>query len=379
MLPAPMATSILLDCANYAETNPDIAGVGVRVSFYLQAFFIVLLVDRSWEDAPVALWTFIVTSFGILLAAIIQRSQLSIFQALQLSNLIWLANFSIFFSLASYSRQRAEAAENIQQSRSLSSDFKVKYGAMLQTIFSMALTLYIWANAPTFGNQPECSPYIKFMLFALEVPALGAGRIIGLTFTGLLTAIYLRVSMHDIQSYRTRMHRLRQSSLSDNKSTIGQPGGNSDKFPTATVTERLNDVEHTAVSNGTIIARSTCGAGPRSPDPPTLSAQSPQLVRRPKRRRWSFDLDPMFVGIIICQIMVFTYFIVSSELFLKRNPTTSNGASQWSFGQILALIVVTPSALSVADAMKRHGLKRLSRRRRQGLEYNSNLMHTDTV
>ncbi|KAJ3511384.1 hypothetical protein NLJ89_g4121 [Agrocybe chaxingu] len=157
-----MATLILLDCTNYAETNPDIAGVvrkapstsifrltgrtlqGVRVSFYLQAFFIVLLVDRSWEDAPVALWTFIVISFGILLAAIIQRSQLSLFQALQLSNLIWLANFSIFFSLASYSRQRAEAAEDIQQSRSLSSDFKVKYGAMLQTIFSMALTLYIW-------------------------------------------------------------------------------------------------------------------------------------------------------------------------------------------------------------------------------------------
>ena len=50
---------------------------------------LVLLVDRSWEDAPSALWTFIATSFGLTIAAIVEREQLSLFQALQVSNLVW--------------------------------------------------------------------------------------------------------------------------------------------------------------------------------------------------------------------------------------------------------------------------------------------------
>lgn len=51
----------------------------------------VLLVDRSWEDAPGALWNFIATSFGLTLASLIQYSQnnLSLYEALEVSNLVW--------------------------------------------------------------------------------------------------------------------------------------------------------------------------------------------------------------------------------------------------------------------------------------------------
>lgn len=91
--------------------NPDISGIGVRLSFYLQNLFlgkrvscvslhefaemlvcgVVLLVTRSWEDAPGALWTFVTTSFGLTVAAVIQAKnhELSFFQALQVSNLVW--------------------------------------------------------------------------------------------------------------------------------------------------------------------------------------------------------------------------------------------------------------------------------------------------
>lgn len=53
--------------------------------------FLVLLVDRSWQDAPSALWTFIATSFGLTIAALVQaaRGDLTLFQALQVSNLVW--------------------------------------------------------------------------------------------------------------------------------------------------------------------------------------------------------------------------------------------------------------------------------------------------
>lgn len=61
----------------------------IDIAFHVCSFRSVLLTDRSWQDAPIALWTFIATSAGLTLAAIVQRSQLSLFEALQVSNLVW--------------------------------------------------------------------------------------------------------------------------------------------------------------------------------------------------------------------------------------------------------------------------------------------------
>jgi len=72
----------------------------------------------------------------------------------------------------------------------------------------------------------------------------------------------------------------------------------------------------------------------------------------------------MLIGIMICQILVFIYFVVSTELLLKYNDGAYSSAQQMGFGQILALIVVLPSALSVIGALKEHGLKRLSKRKK---------------
>jgi hypothetical protein len=59
----------------------------------------------------------------------------------------------------------------------------------------MALTIYMWcdknrdlssrrhiellyrSNAATFGSTPECSHLINYMVFAVRLPALGAGRV----------------------------------------------------------------------------------------------------------------------------------------------------------------------------------------------------------
>ncbi|KDR85479.1 hypothetical protein GALMADRAFT_234372 [Galerina marginata CBS 339.88] len=362
-----MSSLALVECVDYADTNPDIAGVGVRISFYLQAFLLVLLVDRSWEDAPLALWTFIVTSFGITLAAIIQREQLSFFQALQLSNLIWLANFGIFVALATYSRHKAEAIARVQENGQIASDFKVKYGAMFQTLFSMSLTLYMWAKAPTFGNQPECSPFVKFVLFAFKVQALGAGRYIGLILSSLLMLLYIWISVHDMRSTHRQNPNpqlLRGIPENDKKKTTLRP---SPLSPLSSMT-LPNGGPNLQLTQAPSTASNRWPTGLHSQESPTLQARLHSALRRPKRRRWSLDVDPMFVGIVICQVLVFTYFVISSELLLLHNPSTNNDANQWGFGQILALIVITPSALSVIDAMSRHGFRRLSKRKRRSLD-----------
>ena len=61
------------------------------VLIYSYSSYIVFLVNRSYEDAPNALWTFIMTNIGLTLAAVVQQThhQLSFFQALQVSNLVW--------------------------------------------------------------------------------------------------------------------------------------------------------------------------------------------------------------------------------------------------------------------------------------------------
>jgi hypothetical protein len=37
----------------------------------------------------------------------------------------------------------------------------------------------------TFRSQPNCSPFVKYMLFGFEVPVLGAGRTVGLAVTSI--------------------------------------------------------------------------------------------------------------------------------------------------------------------------------------------------
>lgn len=59
----------------------------------------VLLVNRSWEEASSALWTSVVTSFGLTIAAIAQAQKqvtprLSLYEAIQVSNLVWYAFYS---------------------------------------------------------------------------------------------------------------------------------------------------------------------------------------------------------------------------------------------------------------------------------------------
>jgi len=71
----------------------------------------------------------------------------------------------------------------------------------------------------------------------------------------------------------------------------------------------------------------------------------------------------MLLGIAAFQIVVFTYFVVSSELLLLWNPNQNDG-EVWGFGQILALIVIIPSALAVFNAFRAHGFQRLHRKRK---------------
>jgi len=281
------------------------------------------------------------------------------------SNLVWLANFGTFVALASYSRQKA-ASHNEPNVRA-GADYNVKFGAMTQTVFSMALTIYMWSKADTFGNMPECSHLVNYIIFAIKVPVLGAGKIIGLTASSILTAAYVLITLHELRSYRRsrkecggRIDSLPPTSPRSPKamsSATSVPTGSND-FPLLGPIIPTSYHQHTQTQ-----------APPQYPKESLSHVPNVTRKRRPRRRRWSYEVDPMLIGITICQIIVFTYFIVSTELLLSYNQGSSS-AQQLGFGQILALIVVLPSALSVVGALKKHGLKRLSKRKKKNVRRN---------
>ncbi|KAJ7597483.1 hypothetical protein C8J56DRAFT_321192 [Mycena floridula] len=398
-------------CSGFATTNSDISGVGVRVSFYLQTFLLVLLVDRSWQDAPVALWTFIFTSLGLMLAAVVDSKDLTFFQALQVSLLVWLANFGTFVALASYSRKKAASHRRKKHRKKQDPDYGVKIGAMLQTCLSMILTIYMWVTAPTFGPISACSTLIYFPLFGARIKALGSGRIVSLVFASFLTVAYCATTLHELRSYYINRARKSKSSgeccdtdlekgsraggtslTMRSASSIYNPGNRrlppsplilpSASYPrilnqdvSSSPTETTNPGSRkmtSAISLGSsndLSSRQNIAATSSPQLSPTLLTSTPTNVTylstsprtRPKRRKWSLEIDEMFVGILICQILVFGYFIACSELLLHYNNADDSNAI--GFGQILALIVVLPSLLSVVGALRKNGLRRLTKKK----------------
>lgn len=380
-------------CAGLSN-NPDISGKGVRISFYLQTFLLVLLVDRSWQDAPAALWTFISTSFGLTVAAVVQASfrQLSFFQALQVSNLVWLANFGTFLALASYSRRKANSKSKAKTQRS---DNFVKLGATLQTLLSMALTLYMWTHASAF-ESPECVPTIKYVIFAFNIPVVGSGRRGALAVTSILTVAYVGITLRELWSFchdrrRQKKRRMAKEERKARKNQLPSPVTSGHSLPSPMSTPSMPAIVVTPSANGSHLTSGSLPVLANSLQPTTRSmtqrhdsqhsedtsstgapshrpvgtTTSHQRHGRPKRRRWFADFDPMFLGITTFQGIIFTYFIVSGELLLSRNPTTDDIESkQWGFGQILAIIIIIPSTFSVIQAFYEHGMGRLHRRRK---------------
>ncbi|KAK7695290.1 hypothetical protein QCA50_002480 [Cerrena zonata] len=349
------------DCKQGQSVNPDISGIGVRLSFYLQNFLLVLLVDRSWEDAPSALWTFTSTSCGLTIAAIVQArsGQLSFFQALQVSNLVWMANFGTFLALASYSRHRERHEEEEEQitdkSKKTQAQNWVKVVAMFQMFFSMSLTFYTWSRTDVF-NQDHCAQFVKYVaFFAVDFPALTSGKKLGLSATALLTFGYLLVTAHEMYSSYMR----RKKPASEDLEMRGKPQ----------ITVTSPDTLEVTIPDGALQPEPPSPIRSHSPHPSVstnMSSNTNKTTGRSKRHRrhsWATNMDPMLLGISIFQLLVFAYFIVSTELLLKHNPAVDSSDKEWGFGQILALIVAVPSVVSVFKAFRDHGFENLHHRK----------------
>ncbi|KAJ8084477.1 hypothetical protein PM082_003247 [Marasmius tenuissimus] len=341
------------DTQDWRFMDPDISGPGVRVSFYLQTFFLVVLVNRSWQDAPIALWTCIAMSFGLTVAVLANfKSFMTLLEVLQVCNLVWLANIGIFVSLASYSRQKAGSRRAKPGRRII--DYKVKFGAMFQTLFSMVLTVAMWSRIEDIGRLANSNEQdeVRYVFFVWATKATGTAKFVGLALSSLLLALYTILSLREMYSFccnRRRKASKDKVLISPLPTELKQTASHSPSSPIGRTSDSVTPPSPSQ---------------PRTPlanNPPTSDVEgvTGSKLRRPRRRRWtSHNLDPMFVGILIIELLVWTYFVVSCEKLIVLND--ANDGEALGFGQIVALAVVTPSLLSMVSAIRENGFGRLS-------------------
>jgi hypothetical protein len=123
-------------------------------------------------------WTLLGTSFGLTVAAIVTAANetLPLHQGIVVTYLVWLANFALLMSLASYARHPhpSKATQLV---------------AILQTYFSTACTLYLWVKAPSFGYIAFTDQTVFVVLFR-STSAVGHGRIVALTVVAAMLLGY---------------------------------------------------------------------------------------------------------------------------------------------------------------------------------------------
>lgn len=84
------------------------------------------------------------------------------------------------------------------------------------------------------------------------------------------------------------------------------------------------------------------------------------VMRKDQKKIWlGFEADPIIFGILIAQIIVFTYFIVTTELIVTQKGAEVSDNNKWGFGQVLALTVVIPAGISLFTAFRTYGFRRI--------------------
>ncbi|KAJ7636883.1 hypothetical protein FB45DRAFT_907611 [Roridomyces roridus] len=298
---------------NCFETNPDISGLGVRLSFYLQTIALVLLTGRSLEESLNSVWTLLGTSFGLTISALVTavQNELPLYQAIVVTDLVWLANYAIFMALATYNRHPKGS-------------HTVQYAAIGQTYISMAIILYLWSRAAELEKLQQGAQHIDntiFVVLFISTPATGKGRTVAIIISSLFLLGYTAVACHFFWNNYPRMLLFRTLSKTASQSQ-------------------------------------SSSAGKSSPQPSPKRPKS-----RPKhssRLPPSLSVDPHLIILGLCFIVPYVVTVGSTELQLKRNPLCS-GDSFWGFGQILAMTVTIVPVFITLEAFRKYGFNQRAR------------------
>lgn len=134
------------------SANPDICGIGIRISIYVQAFLDLIFTLIAYEHGQLntTVRTTLITATSLIVAGFIQHS---------------LYGLSLFEAIIIIQLTTIKVAAIIRMSRSVSTF--ISYTIYLALYVSFVF--WVWTDVQNFGSQPECNNYTIFVFFGHNV------------------------------------------------------------------------------------------------------------------------------------------------------------------------------------------------------------------
>ncbi|KAH8825188.1 hypothetical protein DL96DRAFT_1712209 [Flagelloscypha sp. PMI_526] len=316
------------------KSNPDISGIGIRVSFYLQVICLSGLSVRSSSavESGNALSSLVVTNLAYAVTTIAlgmnPKPSITLYDALVVIYLLTLSWLTIFISLPHYTRfKRSQSA--------------LKNLAIVQSYLCFITGFAILGNASTFGDsQSDCNKRIKAVIFG---------------------SFSLGCCFWIIEG--KRLERKAKKTIQACWGTVLV--GMSIKHGNDKDIDDLDELDGEAVEAEQL---------PSTTRQPGVAGSDSTISSRQRRRADSTSKSSKpppkkFDGTVLVQLVFLLVIagigITNTELVIRYNVTTedNNGSESWTFGQILPLFLTVLPIWSLVNSFKTHKLGAKRRRR----------------
>ncbi|KAF5368108.1 hypothetical protein D9758_004436 [Tetrapyrgos nigripes] len=148
------------NCTIAIAAHTDIDGIGTRIATYCQLLFAILTLAIAPRHGIGSWWAVIITSLGLQITAIVEHEALSLYHALIVT---WLT-FPVFMMTFYYGLLAWGRSGFVTE---------VVIGMVLHGSIFIGFCFWVWGTAPSFGDDVACNSEVKFALFSLFNPTGG--------------------------------------------------------------------------------------------------------------------------------------------------------------------------------------------------------------
>ncbi|KAJ7069249.1 hypothetical protein C8F01DRAFT_1363474 [Mycena amicta] len=297
------------------QMNTDISGVGVRVSFYLQALFLGCLFARSVsvDEFQGALYTLLSTNTAMVITAFIlgfkRHPDITFHDALIVLYLLCLSGLTVF--AVSLSSKRFKVAK-----------LALRYFAIIQTYLILAFALALLIKAESFGSRPQCNQYAVVVLLR-PFSALKPGRIVCFVLVAVFTMFYTVITVEDHLRAASRKIRMRRR-------TRRVPGADKEHSEANEAQQPLPDFAPQSVAHN-------------SPNT-QLDVDDP----------YSIDWDVILTLAVV--LVLWATAVMNTELLIRWNHFAPTDHT-WQFGQVLPMVLLFQPLVDVSTSFWELGLR----------------------
>ncbi|KAJ7658310.1 hypothetical protein DFH06DRAFT_1327588 [Mycena polygramma] len=305
---------------NVHPLNSDISGIGVRISFYLQTLFLGCLSVRSSvvEEISGALYTLMATNTAMAITGLIlglkPEPEITFQDAVIIVYLLSMGWVTVLASLAACNR--------------LADETKIlQWVSVIQGYVILAFAFAILATAPSFGQNPQCNGDAVAVILR-PFSALKHGRVLGWCIVSLVSFGYTGMVVWDL----TRPLRKPKGDPPPPPVEVEPPQSSA---PVREPGPALNFVDDPLGADT---------AAPKRPDS-TYGPTAPLV-------------DHTLLVMLFSILVIWVFFVLNIELVIHwYQPTSDDSASNWQFGQILALFLPLLPFIQMSSVFKQFGFR----------------------